>query len=119
MNDKRPEKQGPNQRVCSRINLARTLLLELDSGDILEGRTVDISPRGALMRTESPPGAALLGVAGTLFMISDEGHFSIGYPCKVVRLKGNSVALEIDKKAAAAFGNYMARDLLGRQEPGI
>jgi hypothetical protein len=114
MNDNNPENQDPNQRVCNRINLTRTLLVELDTGDVLEGRTVDISPRGALMKTELSPDAELLGVAGTLFIISDEGHFSIGYPCKVVRLKGRSIALEVDKKAAAAFGNYMTKELLGR-----
>lgn len=114
MNDNNPKNQDPNQRVCNRINLTRNILLELDNGDILQGRTVDISPRGVLMKTDTPPEGELVGIAGTLFMISDEGHFSVGYPCKVVRLKDSSISLEIHKKAAAAFGDYMTKDLLGR-----
>lgn len=113
MNDNNPKSQEPNQRVCNRISLAIKLLFELDNGNILEGRSVDISPRGALMKTQIPPDGDLLGTEGTLFIISDEGHFSIGYPCKVVRLKESSIALEIHKKAAAAFGLYMTKELLG------
>jgi hypothetical protein len=114
MNDNKPKNRDPNQRVCNRINLTRKLLLELDNGDFLEGQAVDISPRGALMKINTRPDVELPGMAGTLFVISDEGHFSVGYPCKVVRLKGKSIALEIDKKAAAAFGDYMTKDLLGQ-----
>lgn len=114
MNDSNPTNQDPNQRVCNRLNLSREILLELATGDILQGRTVDISPRGALMKADVLPEGDLRGIVGTLFTISDEGHFSIGYPCKVVRQKDSSIALEIDKNAAAAFGNYMAKELLGR-----
>ena len=89
------------------------MLLEIANGDILTGQSVDIRPHGVLMESDTPPEMALLGIAGTLFIISEKGHFSIGYPCRVVRLEPWSVALEIDKKAAAAFGNYMAKDLLG------
>jgi hypothetical protein len=31
----------------------------------------------------------------------------------VARVKQYAIALEVDKGAAAAFGNYMAKDLLG------
>ena len=115
MNDSKPKSAEPDQRICNRLNVARKLLFEQDSGDILNGWSVDISPRGVLMRTERPPKGELVGSAGTLFIISDEGQFSIGYPCKVVRLQKNSIALEIHKKAAAAFGLYMTKELLGQQ----
>jgi hypothetical protein len=75
----------------------------------------DISPRGVLMETQRQPGSDLSGSAGTLFIISDEGQISIGYPCRVVRLKGHSIALEIHKNAAAAFGLYITKDLLDYQ----
>jgi hypothetical protein len=113
MNDNNPKNQNPDQRVCNRLKVSRRLLFEIGDGDILTGETVDISPRGVLMKPDALPEGDLLGILGTLFIISDEGHFSIGYPCRVVRLKDWSVAFEIDKKAAAAFGNYMAKDLLG------
>ena len=113
MADGSPKKQDMNQRVCDRLKLNRKILFELDNGEILTGQTEDISPRGVLMKTELPSAGDLMDLAGTLFIISDEGEFSIGYPCKVVRLIDNSIALEIDKKAASAFGNYMARELLG------
>lgn len=113
MKDNNSKHREPNGRVCNRMKLSRKLLLELDNGEFLEGRSVDISPRGALMKTAAPPAAELLGSAGTLFIISDEGYFSVGYPCKVVRLKDSSIALEIHKNAAAAFGLYMTQDLLG------
>jgi hypothetical protein len=89
------------------------LLLEIANGDILTGQSVDIRPHGVLMKSDTPPEMALLGIAGTLFIISEKGHFSIGYPCRVVRLERRSIALEIQKKVAAAFGNEMAKDLLG------
>ena len=104
--------QNANQRVCDRLTVHRKILFELDNGEILTGNTEDISPRGVLMNTESPPGSDLINLTGTLFIISDDGQFSIGYPCKVVRLIGKSIALEIEKKAAAAFGNHMAKELL-------
>lgn len=104
---------GANQRVCERLKVSRTALLELETGDILMGRTLDISPRGVLMEPDAAPVAGLSGKAGTLYIISDEGRFSIGYPCKVVRLDAGGVALEIHKNAAAAFGSYMAAELLG------
>jgi hypothetical protein len=103
-----------NERICNRLNLHRTLLLELDNGEMLQGRSADISPRGALLKTDARPEGELLGMAGTLFIISDEGYFSVGYPCKVARQEAGSIALEIDKKAAAAFGNYLTKELLGR-----
>ena len=106
---------GDNQRVCDRLSLNRKILFELDNGQILAGKTEDISPRGALMQLDAMPEGDLLRVSGTLFIISDEGEFSIGYPCMVARQKGRSIALEIDKKAAAAFGNYMTKELLGCQ----
>lgn len=113
MNEKNSKDQASNQRVCNRVSVSRILLLELDNGEILRGRTVDVSPRGALMETETPNESGLLGMAGTIFIISDDGHFSTGYPCKVARVKDSSLALEVDKSSAAAFGNYMAKDLLG------
>jgi hypothetical protein len=113
MTDDNPDTREANRRVCDRLSVNRTLLLELDNGEILQGQSSDISPRGALMKPDTPPRDELLGLAGTLYIISEEGHFSVGYPCKVVRLKQEFIALEISKKAAAAFGNYMARDLLG------
>jgi hypothetical protein len=106
--------QACNRRVCDRLNLTRRLLLEIANGDILTGQSVDISPRGVLMKSDRPPEVALLGMAVTLYIISDKGQFSIGYPCRVIRLEISSIALEIDKKAAAAFGNHMAKDLLGQ-----
>ena len=115
MTDNNPKNQNPNQRVCDRLSLRRKILFELESGRILTGETEDISPRGVLMKTDARPESELLGIAGTLFIISDDGDFSIGYPCKVTRRKDSSIALEIDKAAAAAFGHYMAEDLLGRQ----
>jgi len=113
MNEKDSKDQPSNQRVCDRINVSRVLLLELENGEILRGRTVDISPRGALMEAETPVDSALLGMRGTIFIISDDGQFSTGYPCKVARVKQYAIALEVDKGSAAAFGNYMAKDLLG------
>lgn len=113
MNEKDSKDQASNQRVCDRINVSRVLLLELENGDILRGRTVDVSPRGALMEAETPVESTLLGMAGTIFIISDNGQFSTGYPCKVARVKQYAIALEVDKGSAAAFGNYMAKDLLG------
>jgi hypothetical protein len=73
-------------------------MLEIANGDILTGQSVDISPRGVLMESDTPPEMALLGIAGTLFIISEKGHFSIGYPCRVVRLERRSIAWEIEKK---------------------
>ncbi len=113
MNDNKAKSQDRNQRVCDRLNLTRKLLFEMDNGDVLEGSSVDISPRGVLMKTWITPEDGLLGTQGTLFIVSDEGRFSIGYPCKVVRLKDRSIALEIHKNAAAAFGLYMTKELLG------
>lgn len=113
MDDNGANNHDANHRVCNRIAIARTLLFELENGDVVEGRTLDISPRGALMKPKAAPEKKLLGLAGTLFIISDEGQFSIGYPCKVVRLTDNTIAFEIHKNAAAAFGNYMAKELLG------
>ena len=101
----------PNRRVCDRLDLCRKILLELANGEILVGETVDISLRGALMKTDITPGDELLGVAGTLFMIASDGQHSSGYPCKVVRLEGDAIGLELDKKAVTAFGQYMTRDL--------
>lgn len=115
MTDNNAKNQNPNQRVCDRLSLSRIILFELENGRILTGKTEDISPRGVLMKTDARPESELLGIAGTLFIISDDGDFSIGYPCKVARQKDSSIALEIDKAAAAAFGHYMAEDLLGRQ----
>jgi len=113
MTDKNPENPDSRPRVCDRLNVSRKMLLEFDNGEILTGKSVDISPRGALMQTDAPIKGELQGTAGTLFIISGEGHFSIGYPCKVARQEDRSIALEIDKKAAAAFGNHMTKDLLG------
>ena len=115
MTDSNPKNHIPNQRVCDRLRLRRKILFELESGGILTGNTGDISPRGVLMKTDARPESELLGIAGTIFIISDDGDFSIGYPCKVVRQIDSSIALKIDKAAAAAFGHYMAEDLLGRQ----
>ncbi len=115
MNDNNPKNQNLNQRVCDRLSLSRKILFELANDSILAGKTEDISPRGVLMKTDARPESELVGIAGTLFIISDDGHFSIGYPCKVVRQKDSAIALEIDKAAAAAFGHYMAEELLGRQ----
>jgi hypothetical protein len=103
-----------NERICNRLSLSKTVLLELDSGEIIQGQTVDISPRGALFNADTRPHAELQGMAGTLFLISEAGHFSVGYPCRVVRVKAAAIALEINKKAAAAFGNYLAKELLKR-----
>ncbi len=113
MSGKSANNPSSNQRVCDRIAMSRVMLLELDNGEILRGQSVDVSPRGALMETDIPPEDGLLGVAGTLFLISKEGEFSIGYPCRVARVGVSTIALEVDKSAAAAFGNYMAKDLLG------
>lgn len=114
MTDSNPKYQTPNQRVCDRLSFSRRILFELENGSILTGKTEDISPRGVLMTTDTPPSGELVGITGTLFIISDEGHFSTGYPCKVARQTESAIALEIDKTAAAAFGHDMAEDLLGR-----
>jgi hypothetical protein len=88
------------------------MLIELDNGEYIGGKTEDISPRGALLNADKLPRSEIQGITGMLFVISDDGEFSVGYPCKVVRQQGRSVAVEIHKSAAAAFGDYMTRDLL-------
>jgi len=115
MPDNNPKYQAPNQRVCDRLKFSRRILFELEDGSILTGKTEDISPRGVLMNTDARPEGELLGVAGMLFIISDDGQFSIGYPCKVARQKACGIGLQIDKAAAAAFGHDMAEALLGRR----
>lgn len=114
MTDNNTKTQDANQRVCDRLSLSRKILFELGNGTILTGKTEDVSPRGVLMKTEASSKDELLGITGTLFIISDEGHFSLGYPCKVARQTDSAIALEIDKTAAATFGYYMAEELLGR-----
>ena len=116
MSDKSPNDQGPNERVCNRINMPRTLLLELVSGDVLRGKSVDLSPRGVLVKMDAVLETDLMGQAVTLFIISPEGEFSIGYPCTVVRQEHGAVALEVNRNSAAAFGNYLTKALLGRPQ---
>lgn len=113
MDQEKNTRRRGDQRVCNRLKIDRTLLLELETGDIVMGRTLDISPRGLLMKPDAAPAVDPAGRAGTLYIISDAGRFSIGYPCRVVRLNTEGIAVEIHKNAAAAFGSYMAAELLG------
>jgi len=115
MTDDNPENQNLNQRVCDRLSLSRKILFELENGRILTGKTEDVSPRGVLMTADTKPEGGLRGIAGMLFIISDDGQFSNGFPCKVARQKECAIALQIDKAAAAVFGHDIAEILLGRQ----
>ena len=67
-----------------------------------------------ILEAENPPQNLPPGADGTLFLISEDGQFSSGYPCKVVRTEGRTLALEVEKSAAAAFGDHITRDVLGQ-----
>jgi len=103
-----------NRRVCDRLSLNRKVVLELDNGEILVGETDDISLRGVLLNVDLLPEGDVLGMKATLFVIGDGGEHSSGFPCKVVRLKDMSIALELDKKVVAAFGQLITREVFGR-----
>ena len=113
MSDSDAKHLGANRRVCNRLSLSRRMLLELDNGEILIGDTEDISLRGVLLKTDVRPAIDLRGITGKLFVIGQEGTHADGYPCKVVRVKDTSIALELDKKFAAAFGQRITNDLFG------
>jgi hypothetical protein len=114
MNDPDADNNDPNQREWDRLSVRTRMLLEFESGDILIGESDDVSLRGVLMQVDLVPPQEMLGALGTLYLVGRDGQPSDGYPCKVVRLKGNSVALELDAKVAAAFANRITRGLLRR-----
>lgn len=114
MNDRKPDNPDANRRTCDRLSVSRKMLLELDNGGIVIGESEDISLRGVLLRTDSLPESELAGMAGTLYVLGSHGGESSGYPCRVIRVRETSLALELDRKVAAAFGQYVTRDLLRR-----
>lgn len=114
MSDKKPDNTDANRRACDRLNLTRKMLLELDNGEIVVGESQDISLRGVLLKTDGLLETAPAGMAGTLYVFDDHGKQSTGFPCRVIRLKETALALELDKKVIAAFGQYMTRDLFRR-----
>ena len=114
MNDKNTNNPDSNRRICDRLSLNRRMLLELDSGDILVGESEDISLRGVLLQTDGLFEGDLQGNQGTLYVFGDGGKQSNGFRCRVVRIKGTALALELDKKVVAAFGHYLTNDLFRR-----
>jgi hypothetical protein len=108
------DRKGDSRRVCERLSLVRKAVLELETGDILVGDTVDISLRGALLEVDLLPDADLSGLNGTLFMIGEDGDHSSGFPCQVVRVTARTVAIRLDKKVVAAFGQLITREVFGR-----
>jgi len=113
MNDSN-DSSGASRRVCERLGLSRRAVLELDNGDILVGDTVDISLRGVLLQTDLLSGGDISGARGELFMIGEDDEHSSGFPCQVVRVKGGTVAVQLDRKAIAAFGQLINRELFRR-----
>lgn len=114
MNDSNSSGSDASRRVCERLGLTRKAVLELDSGDILVGDTVDISLRGVLLKADLLPAADISDAQGTLFMIGEDDEHSSGFSCRVVRVAGCTVALQLDKNAVAAFGQLITRELFGR-----
>lgn len=114
MNDRKADNPEDNRRACDRLSVSRKMLLELDNGEIVIGESGDISLRGVLLNTDSLPETELAGMAGTLYVFSDNGTQSSGFPCSVIRRRETSLALELDRKVIAAFGECVTRELLRR-----
>jgi hypothetical protein len=103
-----------DQRRCERLSLHQQIYLELDSGTGFRGNTENISLSGMLLRTDTSPDTGIVGRAGVVHLVHNGQSRSDGYPCRVIRVVNGCIALELERRAAAAFGMRLTRDLRGR-----
>ena len=101
-----------DRRGCERFDLHQQIQLELDGGDNFEGNTANISLSGMLLQTDITPEHEIQNLTGMLYLVRDGRRRSDGYPCRVVRLVNQCIALELERRTAAAFGMRLTKDLL-------
>jgi hypothetical protein len=112
MNESTTAEADDDRRRCERLSVHQQILLELAGGASFQGHTQNVSLSGMLLQTDISPDREMLGQIGVLFLVRDGKTQSDGYPCRVVRLVNQCVALELERSVATAFGLRLTRGLL-------
>ncbi len=101
------------KRVCQRIEINRSVQLQLENGLTIKGLTDDVSLGGVKIITRDEIDSSLLETqinkVAIVQVIFVDGQLSAEYPCSIVRCESGAICLELDKKKAASFGMMLTR----------
>lgn len=100
-------------RLYRRLNVDFVVLLEHPDGEVLRGKSVDVSLGGVRICCNQKPRHRWLGETVTLSLAADveDGE---SFKCLIRRQDGKYLALELDRGTAARFGLAFCRDQILR-----
>ena len=110
--------ENSERRICERINLGYRARVELTSGLVLTGSTLDVSLGGLLFQADQPISGFPPGETAMLFLLEEQGE-SAPFPCEAVRISSAQAALKIDRKFAARFGKALTKGRLIRSQTSV
>lgn len=102
------------KRSCDRIGINRTINISLADGTMLGGVTMNISLGGVLLKPDRDISEQYLGSSASFTLVCKFGVSSV-YLCKIIRISGDLISLEVDKKAAIKFGKELTRGIFARK----
>jgi hypothetical protein len=104
-----PENPVKDHRICERIGFNKRMIVELANGTRIEGETADISLGGILMHTDDEVNHGIVGEDAQLLVVLDDETLSTPFQCHIRRVQDHTIALELDRKMAAAFGKTITK----------
>ncbi|MBF0626282.1 MAG: PilZ domain-containing protein [Magnetococcales bacterium] len=117
--------RGPSRRAAERQPLATRVALAVGQAPPVEGTTRDIGSGGLNLVLDALPPGARLGQVGRIRFVSDGHERTVS--CKLVRLDGDKVGLQVLPGQEAALEGLAREDLLrglqarlgGREVPTV
>jgi len=99
------------QRLCSRINLTRSVILTLDNGNVIHATTDDLSLGGVKVFTLEDV-TDCTGQTAELQIKLHDDQLSKVFNCEIVSCESKLLRLKLDRKQATTFGMLIAKGAL-------
>ncbi|MBF0132847.1 MAG: PilZ domain-containing protein [Magnetococcales bacterium] len=105
-------KPNPSRRSLERVVAFHPVELRFAGVGTFKGVLQDVSKTGACIETDQPPSSLLRQeMAGTIRVVSDKQENKIN--CRVKRLTGHMLGLQIDEASQSAFAAVVRREITG------
>lgn len=107
------------RRNSHRVELNKAMQVELPDGTHLAGESLDIGATGVLVKFNKLPDDLKENQSVKLSLVLHDGEMSDPYPCIIMRIVRNSLALQLELNRSAEFAQQLKDTVFTRKSDDL
>lgn len=107
------------RRSSNRVELNKAMQVELPNGEHISGESLDIGAGGVMLKFNQLPDGLKENQSIKLTLVLHDGEMSNPYPCTIMRIVRNCLALQLELKRSAEFSQQVKDAMFTRKSDDL